>query len=91
MVADAASRNSFRFWWPNAVAGLLLPFSTIQLRRWLPLWGAFFVAFILLFSAAGVVVVHRLSPTERSYVRILSGAFLGASVGAAFSYFFPWA
>lgn len=90
-MANTLPEHSLRFWWPNAAAGLLLPFATVQLHRWLPLWAAFFLAFAVLFSAAGAVVLRRYPASERSYGRLTSGALVGAAIGAAFTYYFPWA
>jgi hypothetical protein len=61
----------------------------VQIHRWVPLWASAFIAFAFLFFAAEVFVLRGSPVPERSYGRVLGGAFLGAAVAAACAYFWP--
>ena len=75
--------------WPWCVSGFLLPFSETQLSRWMTPAIAVGIAFVLLFTAAGLVVARREGRLGACGARVVGGAGLGAVIAGGFRYLFP--
>ncbi len=75
--------------WPWCASGFLLPFSEMQLSRWMAPAFAVGIAFVVLFTAAGLVAAQREGCLRTSGVRVVAGALIGAIVAGASLYLVP--
>lgn len=91
-MAELTSTNDYSGgrWWPCFVGGLCGPLLGNWLNRWLPLYLAVGVAFLMMWMITGLI--FRKTPPFAGYnfVRWMIGGTLGAIVAAAAAFLFPW-
>lgn len=91
MCSSQQRTSSGLSWWPNLVGGLVWPFVTILLSRWIPLHFAAALTFALIFGGLGFIYVKSPPSPDWTLSKWLGGAVLGAVMCGVITYFLPWA
>jgi len=77
-------------WWPNMVGGLLWPFLTVAMKRWIPEPFSAALSFLIAWLAVGVVYLRRPPTPAWTFPRWAGGALAGAATVGVLSYLLPW-